>query len=98
MCIRDRYDKYKPMVEKLVKQQGVLLNQVAAEAKELGDKGKYDEAGHLLFKVKLGSPRHRALLRMMEEPEYRRAIEKAELSYYSDPQKKALFALKEELY
>ncbi len=93
-----QYDKFKPMVEKLVKEQGVLLNQVAQEAKELGEKGKHDEAGHILFKVKLGQPRHRALMRMMEEPEYRRAIEKAELSYYNDPQKKALFALKEELY
>ena len=93
-----QYDKFKPMVERLVKEQGVLLNQVAQEAKELGEKGKYDEAGHILFKVKLGQPRHRAFMRMMEEPEYRRAIEKAELSYYNDPQKKALFALKEELY
>jgi preprotein translocase subunit SecA len=93
-----QYDKFKPMVERVVKEQGVLLNQVATETKALGDAGKYDEAGHLLFKIKLGQPRHRALLRMMEEPEYRRAVEKAELSYYSDPQKKALFALKEELY
>ncbi|HWB02071.1 MAG TPA: preprotein translocase subunit SecA [Verrucomicrobiales bacterium] len=93
-----QYDKFKPMVEKVVKEQGLLLNQVAAEAKTLGEANKYDEAGHLLFKIKLGQPRHRALLRMMEEPEYRRAMEKAELSYYSDPQKKALFALKEELF
>jgi preprotein translocase subunit SecA len=93
-----QYDRFKPMVERLVKEQGLLLNQVAQEAKELGDKGDYDTAGHRLFKVRLGQPRHRALLRMLEEPEYRRAIEKAELSYYSDPQKKALFALKEELY
>ena len=93
-----QYDKYKPMVEKLVREQGLLLNQVAAEAKELSEKGKHDEAGHVLFKIKIGQPRHRALMRMMEEPENRRAMEKAELSYYSDPQKKALFALKEELY
>lgn len=93
-----QYDRFKPMVERLVKEQGLLLNQIAQEAKELGDKGDFDKCGHALFKIKLGQPRHRALLRLMEEPEYRRAIEKAELSYYSDPQKKALFALKEELY
>ncbi len=93
-----QYDKYKPMVERLVKEQTTLLNKVAQEAKELGDAGKHEEAGHVLFKIKLGQPRHRALMRMMEEPEYRRAMEKAELSYYNDPQKKALFALKEELY
>ncbi len=92
------YDKFKPMVEKLVKEQGLLLNQVAQEAKELGEKGDYEGAGHKLFKIKLGQPRHRALMRMMEETENRRAMEKAELTYYVDPQKKALFALKEELY
>jgi preprotein translocase subunit SecA len=43
-------------------------------------------------------PRHKQLLRMMEDPEYRRAMEKAELVCYQDPQKRRLFALKEELY
>jgi len=93
-----QFDKYKPMVERLVKEQGTLLNKFAQEAKEFGDAGKQEEAGHMLFRIKLGQPRHRALMRLMEEPEYRRATEKAELSYYSDPQKKALFALKEDLY
>jgi len=93
-----QYDRYKPMVERLVRQQGLLLNQIAGEAKALGDAGKHDATGDLLTKLKLGQPRHRALLRMMEEPEYRRALEKAELNFYVDPQKKALFALKEELY
>ena len=93
-----QYDRFKPMVERLVRQQGLLLNQIAGEAKTLGDAGKHDECGNLLMKLKLGQPRHRALLRMMEEPEYRRALEKAELAFFVDPQKKALFALKEELY
>ena len=93
-----QYDRFKPMVERLVRQQGLLLNQIASEAKALGDAGKHEDAGNLLVKLKLGQPRHRALLRMMEEPEYRRALEKAELNFFVDPQKKALFALKEELY
>jgi preprotein translocase subunit SecA len=93
-----QYDRFKPMVDRLVRQQGLLLNQIASEAKALGDAGKHEESGHHLVKLKLGQPRHRALLRMMEEPEYRRALEKAELNFYVDPQKKALFALKEELY
>ena len=55
-------------------------------------------AGMALFKMKIGQPRHRAMMRLLEEPENRRAMEKAELSFYADPQKKALYALKEELY
>src|SRR5258706_557743 len=52
----------------------------------------------LMFKVKLGQPRNKQLLRMMEDPEKRRAIDKAELSFYQDTRKEELFALKEELF
>ena len=45
---------------------------------------KPEEAGRIMFKVKLGQPRNKNLLRMMEDPERRRAIDKAELSFYSD--------------
>ena len=51
-----------------------------------------------MFKVKLGQPRNKQLLRMMEDPEKRRAIDKAELSFYQDSRKEELFALKEELF
>ena len=51
-----------------------------------------------MMKVKLSQPRNRGLLRLMEDPEVRRNLEKTELSYYQDTQKTALFALKEELY
>jgi preprotein translocase subunit SecA len=93
-----QYDKFKPFVEKLVRQQGTLLNQIAGEAKEQAEKKDFDALGRSLFKLKLGQPRHRALMRMSEEPEFRRALEKEELSHYADPQKKTLYALKEELY
>ena len=93
-----QYDKFKPFVEKLVRQQGTLLNQIAGEAKEQAEKKNWEALGRSLFKLKLGQPRHRALMRMSEEPEYRRALEKEELSHYADPQKKTLYAIKEELY
>jgi preprotein translocase subunit SecA len=93
-----QYDKFKPFVEKLVRQQGTLLNQIAGEAKEQAEKKNWEGLGRSLFKLKLGQPRHRALMRLSEEPEYRRALEKEELSHYADPQKKTLYAIKEELY
>src|SRR5438094_8408185 len=76
----------------------MLCNRIATEAKEAFDAGNLEEGGLLMFKVKLGQPRNKGLLRMMEDPERRRAIDKAELSFYSDAQKEALFALKEELF
>ena len=93
-----QYDKYKPLVEQLVRRQTALCNDVAAEAKKLLDAGDKDGAGRTLFKLKLGQPRNRQLMRFMEDPDMRRLLEKAELSFHQDAQKKELFELKEELY
>ncbi|MGL4398639.1 MAG: preprotein translocase subunit SecA [Luteolibacter sp.] len=93
-----QFDKYKPLVEQLVKKQTELCNNLASEAKQLLDAGDPVSAGRNLFKLKLGQPRNRQLMRFMEEPEMRKLLEKAELSFHQDAQKKELFALKEELY
>src|SRR5438876_4517816 len=75
-----QYDKWKPLVEQLVRKQTMLCNRVASEAKDAFDAGKLEEGGLQMFKVKLGQPRNKQLLRMMEDPEKRKAIDKAELS------------------
>ncbi len=93
-----QYDTYKPMIERLVKKQTDLCNELAAEAKAKLDAGEKEEAGRALFKLKLGQPRNRQFMRLMEEPENRRLLEKTELSFYQDAQKRELFAIKEELY
>ena len=93
-----QYDKYKPSVEQLVKRQTQLCSETASEAKKLLDAGDKEGAGRALYKLKLGQPRNRQLMRFMEEPEMRRILEKAELSFHQDAQKKELFDLKEELY
>jgi preprotein translocase subunit SecA len=93
-----QFDKYRTSIDTLVKKQTQLCNDLASEAKKLADAGDIDAAGRLLFKIKLGQPRNRMLMRFMEEPENRRLIEKTELSFYQDAQKKELFAIKEELY
>src|ERR1700745_1734409 len=93
-----QYDKWKPLVEQLVRKQTMLCNRIASEAKEKFDAGNLEEGGLQMFKVKLGQPRNKQLLRMMEDPEKRKAIDKAELSFYQDTRKDELFALKEELF
>ena len=94
-----QYDRFKPLIEQLVRKQTMLCNKLATEAKELFDTGKRDEAGRTLFKLKFGQPRNKPLLRMMEEPELRKAMDKAELEFYKDTDgKAALVALKEELF
>src|SRR5450432_2933201 len=93
-----QYDRLKPLVDQLVRKQNMLCNRLASEAKEEFEKGAAEEGGLRMFKVKLGQPRNKQLLRMMEDPEKRKAIDKAELSFYQDTRKEELFALKEELF
>jgi preprotein translocase subunit SecA len=93
-----QYDRLKPLVDQLVRKQNMLCNRLASEAKEAFDKGDVEDGGRLMFKVKLGQPRNKQLLRMMEDPDKRKAIDKAELSFYQDTRKEELFALKEELF
>jgi preprotein translocase subunit SecA len=93
-----QYDQFKPLVEQLVMKQTLLCNRLMTDADALFAAGNPEEAGRLLFKVKLGQPRNKGLLRMMEDAEKRRALDKSELSFYSDAQKQELFNLKEELF
>jgi preprotein translocase subunit SecA len=94
-----QYDRFKPLVEQLVRKQTMLCNRLASDAKELYEAGKKEEAGRTLFKLKLGQPRNKALMRLMEDPEMRKLMEKAELDFYKDTEGKArLVELKEELF
>ena len=93
-----QYDKFKPGIEQLVRKQSMLCSRLVNEAKSLLDDGKTDEAGVLLFKAKLGQPRNKSLLRLLEDPVNRKALDKAELSFYQDTRKDELFSLKEELF
>tara|TARA_R110000850_G_scaffold109649_2_gene222701 strand:- start:1443 stop:4625 length:3183 start_codon:yes stop_codon:yes gene_type:complete len=93
-----QFDNYKAQIQNLYRKQTQLCNDLAQEAKRAFEAEETAEAGELYYKVKLGMPRNRALLRAMESAETRRAMEKAELEFYRDPQKTALFELKEELF
>jgi preprotein translocase subunit SecA len=94
-----QYDKFKPLVDQLVKRQTMLCGRLVAEGKELLEKGDKDAAGRILFKVKLGQPRNKALMRLMEDPEIRRLVDKSELYFFQDNKTKdELIELKEELY
>lgn len=93
-----QFDTYKAQIRDLYRKQTQLCNDLAVEAKRLMEDGNHADAGVVYYKMRLGMPRNRALMRAMESPDVRRAVEKAELEFLRDPQKTALFALKEELF
>jgi len=104
-----QFDKYKPQVAELFRSQTVLCNRYANEAKQFLDsratttdgKKRDDaalQAGRLLHLCKLGMPKNKQLLKLMEDPEVRRLLDAAELSSLADSSKKELLERKEELF
>jgi preprotein translocase subunit SecA len=104
------YDKFKPVVESLFHAQEKLCNRFLREAEDFLKKLRPEdgsnppsaelerEIGLLLYRVKLGTPRSEGLMRLLENPENLRLMQKAELQLHADQSKKDLYAQKEELF
>ncbi len=100
-----KYDKLKPRVESLFKQQLQLCNKLANEAKAILTKDETEiEEDELetaitkLILVKLGMPRHKQFMRLMQEPSIRRLLERKETEVHSDQNRGMLQELKDKLY
>ncbi|MGZ4963042.1 MAG: preprotein translocase subunit SecA [Limisphaerales bacterium] len=107
----NEYDPFKPMVENLVRAQVRLCDGYLEEAQKLIKKLHPEdgsnpqnpeliekEIGLLLYRVKVGNPRSENLMKVLEEAENLRFMNKAELELHADQSKKDLYAQKEELY
>ncbi|HEY3916117.1 MAG TPA: preprotein translocase subunit SecA [Verrucomicrobiae bacterium] len=106
-----QYDRVKPAIESLVRNQEKLTGRFISEAEALIKKlhpadgsnpsnpsALERETGLLLYRVKMGSPRSVGLAKLLEDPENIRMMNKAELELHADQSKKALYAEKEELF
>ncbi|HEX4119492.1 MAG TPA: preprotein translocase subunit SecA [Verrucomicrobiae bacterium] len=106
-----QYDRVKPAIEALVRTQEKLTARFITEAEALIKKlhpedgsnpsnpsAMEREAGLLLYRVKMGSPRSTGLAKLLEDPENIRMMNKAELELHADQSKKGLYAEKEELF
>ncbi|MDP7292294.1 MAG: preprotein translocase subunit SecA [Verrucomicrobiota bacterium] len=103
------YRKANPKIKSLVQTQHKLVAGYLIEAEKISKQllsetppEDADELGQqlglLLYKARLGQPKVERLLRLMEEPQNQKLIDKAELSLHADQSKKELYAQKEELY
>ena len=93
-----QYDSFKGPVARLVQAQALESNRWIADARKQLDEGNIEEAGRLMFKVKSSTPNNKQLLKLVEDPANRRAMDDAELALYQDPRKTELYALREEAY
>jgi preprotein translocase subunit SecA len=97
------FTRLKPGVDRLVNDQTRLCNRLAAEAKEiLGKPDLKPDDRHLamrkLLQVKMGGPQNKQLLHVLENPEWRKQLDKIETEMNSDLNKDELYKLKEDLY
>jgi preprotein translocase subunit SecA len=106
----EQYANYKPQVEGLFHAQERLANRYLSEAQELLKKLQPEdgsnvkdpaalerEIGLLLFRVKTGTPKSEALMRVLENPDNLRLMNQAELQLHADQKKTELYAEKEQL-
>jgi preprotein translocase subunit SecA len=97
------FTRHKSSIEHLYNEQVRFCNRLVAEAKTLLEKPERTEddvreAQCKMLQVKLGMPKNKQLLRLMEVGEYRKLLDKIDLEMSSDFMKEQRFRLKEELF
>ncbi|MDR1457856.1 MAG: preprotein translocase subunit SecA [Puniceicoccales bacterium] len=95
------YMELKPSVAHLVELQQKLCNRLVSEAKVMLDDGGTDynhDAYKKLWQVKLGMPRNKQFLRLMENGAYRKNFDRFDLEMNSELLKSERYQVKEELY
>ncbi|MFM9031778.1 MAG: preprotein translocase subunit SecA, partial [Opitutaceae bacterium] len=96
------FTRLKPGVDRLVNEQVRLCNRIVTEAKDLLEKaGATDEdretAARKMLQVKMGHPKNKQLLRLMENGAWRKLLDRMETDLNSDLNKDELYRLKEDL-
>ncbi len=86
---------YKPMVERLIRQQTSLVNQLVSEAEKLLEEGKDDEAGLKLLQSMRGAPKNRRLSKVFQEGSAKKLAFSVESAYIRD---KRLHEVDDDLY
>jgi preprotein translocase subunit SecA len=94
--------RLRPGVDRLVGDQTRLCNRLVGEAKEVLENAnrtieERDLAIRKLVQVKMGNPKNKLLLRLMENPEWRKLLDRVETELNSDLNRDELYHLKENL-
>jgi preprotein translocase subunit SecA len=106
----EQYGQWKPLVESLVRAQERLCARFLSETEALIKKlnptdgsnvqnadALEREIGMLLFRVKTGQPKSEGLMKLLEDPENLKLMNRAELELHKDQKKVDLYREKEEL-
>ncbi len=97
------FTRLKPGVASLVNDQLRLVNRFIKEATGLLEKKDAtaedrQSAALKMLQVKLGMPKNKQLLRLQENPEWRKLLDKTDVEMHSDFNKTEVYRLKEEMF
>lgn len=98
--VDQKFNEMKPKVERLFKKQASLVAKLVQEAEELlksDDQKKYTQAGVTLLRAHRGFPKHKRLMKLLNEPQYMKLLETTELEYLRENAKR-MPEIDEELY
>ena len=94
------YNKLKPLIEKVARLQTHLCNKLIGEVQAaFKENPDVDEATVIkMWQVKLGAPKNRILMQLMEDGALRKKLDKLDAEMAADFRKNERFKFKEELY
>lgn len=98
-----QFDSLKPAIADLYNRQNLLCARLVQEAKTVLDNEnstdeQQEEAITKLLQVKMGMPQHKKLLRVLEDPEILKRVEKAELMARSEQNRGLLQEIQSDLF
>ncbi|MDP6125619.1 MAG: preprotein translocase subunit SecA, partial [Candidatus Latescibacteria bacterium] len=79
-----QYEHVKPLVDRLVRRQVNIINGLADEGEQLWKDDEVYEAGLRLLKVQRGAPKHKRLLRLVQDADIKTQINRVEMDYIRD--------------
>ncbi len=95
------YSEIKPLVQSLAHKQQIQCNDMLREAKELLEKDEEEsdyKAGRLMYKVQKSMPKHRQLMKLLEEPKPRRLIDRIHADLISDMRRREMHKIMDDMY
>ncbi len=97
------FTRLRPGVEELVSAQLRQINNLVKEAGDVLAKAETtseqrQDAAMKMLQVKLGMPKNKQLLRLQENPEWRKLLDKTDVEMHSDFNKDELYKYKEQLF
>ncbi len=81
----EKYREFNSQVATLARKQAAVVNQLLAEAEPMLEKDPGDyEAATKLFQAKLGSPKNKRFMKLLQEPQLQQLVQRVELDRIAD--------------